>query len=208
MTRRRLLLSATAVLALAAFVPPQARAADITKTAADFVDALAARTIGILRNKSLDKDARVAALGRLFLDGFDVQAIGRFALGRYWTNALPREREEYLNVFKDFVVQTYAIRFNSYAGELFKVTGTQPDGDNGAIVTTDIGTPGEDPARVDWRVRQETIGLKIVDVVVEGVSLVITQRSEFAAVLESNSGNLAQLTAALKNKITQLKSHS
>jgi phospholipid transport system substrate-binding protein len=208
LTRRALLASTAAIFVLGALMPRMLLAADVTKEAAAFVSKLADHTIAILKDKSLGKDGRVHALGDVFLDGFDVQAIGRFVLGRYWTGASQPERDEYLGVFKDFVVQTYAIRFNSYAGEVFKVVGTAADGDNGALVTSNIGSPGEDPARVEWRVRQEPAGYKIVDVIVEGVSLAITQRSEFAAVLQANAGSVAKLTATLRDKINQLKTKS
>jgi phospholipid transport system substrate-binding protein len=208
LTRRTLLASATGALAAAAVAPGPGFAEDVTKPAVEFVASLADRTIKILKDKSLNKNGRVEALGNIFLDGFDVQAIGRFVLGRFWAQATPQERDAYLAAFKDFVVETYAIRFNSYAGEVFKVKGALPDGDLGALVTSEIGTAGEEPARVEWRVRKEQSGFKIVDVIVEGVSLAITQRSEFASVLQSNTGNLASLTAALREKIAQLKSKS
>jgi phospholipid transport system substrate-binding protein len=208
LTRRTLLASAAGTAIAAALRPRPALADDVTKPAIDFVSAIADRTIKILKNKSLDKAGRVDALGGVFLDGFDVPAIGRFVLGRYWAAANQQEREAYLAAFKDFVIQTYAIRFNSYAGEVFKVTGATVDGEKGALVSSDIGNPGEDPARVEWRVRQEPSGYKIVDVIVEGVSLVITQRSEFASVLQSNGGGIALLTTTLRDKTAQLKAKS
>ncbi len=208
MLTRRTLLASAAAAAGATLVPSFGSADDVTKPAVEFVTALADRTIKILKDKSLSKDGRVQALGAVFLEGFDVQAIGRFVLGRYWAAATPQEREAYLAVFKDFVVETYAIRFNSYAGEVFKVKGAAPDGDQGALVTSDIGNAGEDPARVEWRVRKEQGGYKIVDVIVEGVSLVITQRSEFASVLQANGGGIATLTSALRDKVAQLKTKS
>ena len=97
------------------------------------------------------------------------------------------------------------MRFNSYAGQSFSVTRAVPDGDNGAMVFTDIGQPGEEPARVQWRVRKAGSNIKIVDVIVEGVSLLVTQRSEFASVLQRNGGKVADLTQLLRDKIVQLK---
>jgi len=202
LSRRLMLLSSAALAALAPF---RLRAADITKPAADFVTALAERVIAILKNASLSREARVNALSDAFRDGFDVNTIGQFALGRYWRLASEAERKEYLDVFRHYVVQTYAVRFNSYAGESFVVTKSAPDGENGAMVHSDIGTPGEEPARVQWRVRQESGGLKIVDVIVEGVSLLVTQRAEFASVLQRNGGKVPLLSAMLRDKIVELQ---
>jgi len=204
-SRRNLLAWAAAASIGATLGGLDARADDIAAGASDFVSRLAERVIKILTAKRLDKDGRVRALSRVFLDGFDVRAIGRFVLGRYWRPASEAERTDYLAVFQDYVVQTYAVRFTSYAGEAFVVTKAIPDGEEGAIVFSDIGKLGEDPVHVQWRVRRTANGYKIVDVNVEGMSLVVTQREEFASVLQRHEGKVAALTALLREKIAQLK---
>lgn len=203
--RRTLLTSASVIFASLAFGPLGARANDIPESAGAFVQGLAERVINILKNKSLSKDDRVGQLAGVFLDGFDVRAIGIFVLGRYARSLSEQVRDEYLDTFKDYVVETYAVRFNSYAGEQFTVTKTTPDGEQGAWVFSDIGQSGEEPIEVQWRVRKRTNGYKIVDVVVEGVSLVVTQRSEFASVLQHNNGSVPNLISLLRGKIAELK---
>ena len=209
MWSRRSFLSRTIAASAATLVLPLvARAEDVPERAANFVKGLADEVIKILKNKSLGKDDRVRELARIFLEGFDVRAIGLFVLGIYARNASEDVRNKYIDAFKDYVVQTYAVRFNSYAGEDFIVTGSTADGDKGAWVVSNIATPGEEPVEVQWRVRSGSEGFKIVDVVVEGVSLVVTQRSEFASVLQRNNGNVPALTALLREKTDQLKKKS
>ncbi|HYB08729.1 MAG TPA: ABC transporter substrate-binding protein [Alphaproteobacteria bacterium] len=209
MWSRRAFLSRTIVALAASFGPPRlARANDVPEQAANFIKSLADEVIAILKNKSLGKDDRVRELARIFLEGFDVRAIGLFVLGTYARNLHEDERNKYIDTFKDYVVETYAARFNTYAGEDFIVTASTPDGEKGAWVFTNIGLPGDEPTEVQWRVRGTPDGFKIVDVVVEGVSLVVTQRSEFAAVLQRNNGSVPALTALLHQKIDQLKSKS
>lgn len=205
MQRRSFLGSVSLALAALALTPGGARAADITKQAGDFVQRLADQVIAILKNKGLGKDDRVKQLADMFLQGFDVRAIGIFVLGRYSRDLTDQVRNDYLETFKTYVVETYAVRFNSYAGEQFAVTKQSQDGDNGAWVFSDIGQKGEEPVEVQWRVRQVGADLKIVDVVVEGVSLIVTQRSEFASVLQHNNGSVPELTARLRDKIQELK---
>lgn len=207
-SRRNLLASAAAASIGATLGALGARADDIAEGASNFVSRLAERVIEILKDKRLDKDRRVSALSRVFLDGFDVRAIGRFVLGRYWRSASEAEQMDYLAAFQDFVVQTYAARFSSYAGESFVVTKANPDGEEGAMVFSDIGKPEGEPAHVQWRVRRTASGYKIVDVIVEGVSLIVTQREEFASVLQRHEGKVAALTALLREKIVQLKQQS
>jgi phospholipid transport system substrate-binding protein len=203
-----MLLASAAVCFGTALAPPVISAEDVSKGAAEFVQNLADRVIRILKDKSLGKDARVKALAAVFLDGFDVRAIGLFVLGVYGRKVSDAERASYLEAFKDYVVQTYAARFNTYAGESFVVTKATPDGETGAWVFSDIGKTGEEPTEVQWRVRRVAGSAKIVDVVVEGVSLVVTQRSEFASVLQRNNGSVANLTQLLRGKIVELQKKS
>jgi phospholipid transport system substrate-binding protein len=205
MQRRKFLGSVSLTLAAAAFGPRAARADDVPKAAAAFVQTLADQVIAILKNKSLGKDDRVNQLADVFLTGFDVRAIGLFVLGRFGRDLPLAERNDYLVTFKTYVVETYAVRFNTYAGEQFSVTKETPDGPDGAWVFSDIGQKGEEPIEVQWRVRKIQEGLKIVDVVVEGVSLIVTQRSEFASILQHNGGSVSKLTDLLRNKIQELK---
>jgi phospholipid transport system substrate-binding protein len=205
LNRRNLLLSAAAAAVGVLATPGRARAEDIPAAASEFVTVLADRVINVLKDKALSKDDRVKALAAVFLEGFDVRGIGLFVLGVYGHKASESERDTYLNVFREYVVQTYAVRFNTYAGESFLVTKAAPDGDIGAWVTTGIGQAGEEPTEVQWRVRKEPEGYKIIDVVVEGVSLLVTQRSEFSAVLQRNNGNIASLTELMRGKIVELR---
>src|ERR1700688_4536392 len=208
LNRRNLLLSVASAAVGALLLPRAARAEDIPAAASQFVTVLADKVINVLKDKVLSKDDRVKALADVFLEGFDVRGIGLFVLGVYGHRASESERASYLNVFKEYVVQTYAVRFNSYAGESFLVTKTAPDGDIGAWVTSGIGQTGEEPTEVQWRVRKEPEGYKIIDVVVEGVSLLVTQRSEFSAVLQRNKGNIATLTELMRGKIVELRAKS
>ncbi|MFI5021369.1 MAG: phospholipid-binding protein MlaC [Alphaproteobacteria bacterium] len=209
MIDRRIFLASAASAALGLLVAPRAgRAEDIPAAASEFVSQLAERVIRILKDKSLSKDDRVKALAAIFLDGFDVRAIGLFVLGVYGRRVSDSERDAYLDVFKEYVVQTYAVRFNSYAGESFHVSKTGPDGEAGAWVTSGIGKTGEEPTEVQWRVRKEQVGYKIIDVVVEGISLLVTQRSEFSSVLQRNNGNVASLTELMRDKIVELRQKS
>ena len=104
-------------------------------------------------------------------------------LGRYWRSATPQQRDEYLDLFREFVVATYAARFDAYAGETFDIVQVEPLDDRDSIVNTNMHASDGTPFRVDYRVRKTDAGLKIIDVMVEGVSLLVTHRSEIASVV-------------------------
>ena len=109
------------------------------------------------------------------------------------------ERSEYLGLFEDLIVNTYAIRFKSYSNEKIKLTGTASRGQT-AIVKSVIERGSQQPVRVDWRVTYPDGQYKIFDIVIEGVSMIQTQRSEFSSVIRRNGGRVAGLIATLKNR--------
>src|SRR5262249_39721530 len=131
---------------------------------------------------------------------FDVDSIARFVVGNYWRTASDAERTEYRKLFEDYVVAAYSARLSNYSGEQFQVRDEVPAGDD-TMVNSVIIRPTQPPAKVEWRVRKSPDGsLKIVDVVVEGVSMTITQRSEFSSVMQQ-TGGLAGLNAKLREKL-------
>jgi len=146
-------------------------------------------------------EQRDANFRRLFNDNFDVPAIGRFVLGRYWNSATPAERAEFLKLFEDLIVQYYSGRFRDYSGETFKIGEVRADRPGFYTVHSTVVLPRSSEAvRVDWRVREIDGAYKIVDVMVEGVSMAVTQRAEFASVIQSRGGKLSGLLDALREK--------
>ena len=162
---------------------------------ADFVKTLGERAIAVLTAEGSTPEGRRAQYRELLDEGFAVNTIGRFVLGRYWRAATPEERAEYLELFRDFVLDTYSQRLDSYAGETFAIIKSRPLDGLDTMVSTEIGGSNGPPIRVDYRVRSHKGDHKIVDVLVEGISLVVTQRSEFASVInrEGFEGLMARL---------------
>ncbi len=150
---------------------------------AQFVKALGERAIALLTSEGSTPEGRKQQYRKLLDEGFAVNTIGRFVLGPYWRAATREERDEYLVLFRDFVLDTYSQRLDGYAGETFDVIKSQPLDERDTMVSTEI-RGSEGPAiRVDYRVRSQEGIHKIVDVLVEGISLVVTQRAEFASVI-------------------------
>lgn len=170
------------------------------KPAADFVQGLGDRAIAVLADPKVNDAQAIEVFRDLLNKNFDVNTIGRFVLGRYWNTATPDQQKEYISLFERMIVDVYAQRFNQYAGETFKVTGAQAEGERDAIVTSQVLRPNGPPVNVAWRVRNRDGAFKIIDVVVENVSMSVTQRSEFASVIESNGGKFDALLNALRQR--------
>lgn len=154
--------------------------------AAGFIAWLAEQAIAVLRSDQGSLEQREAALRQLLVQGFDVAFIGRFVLGKYWRQVSTEQQHDYFELFREFLLKTYSRRLGGYAGETFAVTGARPAGRQDVIVETRIDRPSGGPIKADWRVRVIDRQYKIIDVAVEGVSMAVTQRAEFAAVIQNH----------------------
>lgn len=127
-----------------------------------------------------------------------MNTIGRFALGRYWRSASPAQQEEYLGLFESMIVEIYSRRFGDYNGEKFEILSARELGKTDVIVSSRIVPKNNVPIALDWRVRQKKGRFVIIDVMVEGVSMALTQRSDFASVIQRGGGNIDVLLNHLR----------
>lgn len=166
--------------------------------AKNFVDTMAQRGINFLGNPDLSAAQKTAEFEKLLSDSFAMKTIARFALGRYWRTASKQEQSEYLKLFEDMVLRVYAGRFTDYQGQSFEVAQTRAQGSRDTIVTTFIIPDNGNKIQIDWRVRYKNSKYKIVDVMVEGVSMALTQRSDFASVIQRGGGKVSVLLDHLR----------
>jgi phospholipid transport system substrate-binding protein len=185
-----------------AFALPAASAHAAPDAAVGFVDTMVNQALDLLRDKQMPKAERDQKFAAILTRDFDIPRISRFVLGRYWTTASDQERQEFAKLFERWVVRTYSARFADYAGETVKVEGAKPQTDTDVIVESEIIHPdGTPPAKVDWRVRQKDGTFKVVDIDVEGVSMALTEKEEFASVIQRNGGTVANLNTALQQNL-------
>ncbi len=197
-------LAAAASVALLALIAP-ARADDMARNAERFVAELAERASALLSDEATTPAERRDRFRDLFRESFDVPEVARFVLGRYWRRAKSEEREEYLQLFEALVVGTWAPRFAVYQRDRFEILGAHAaDGSNLTRVSSAFSFPDSDPMRIDWWVKGTASTYRIVDIVVEGVSMRVTHRSEFASVIRTHGGRLEGLLETLRKKTAQL----
>ena len=174
-------------------------ASEFSNGAEKFIQSLVNQAVPALSGKSLSDKERQYNFRKILRAYFDVDGIGKWALGRYWRKATKGERSEYLVLFEDLIVGTYANRFKNYSNEKLAVYGTTSRGQV-AIVNSHLKQDNQKPIRVDWRVKFPDGKYKIFDIIVEGVSMIQTQRSEFSSVIRRNGGKVSGLLAALRQK--------
>ncbi|MEQ9639532.1 MAG: ABC transporter substrate-binding protein [Alphaproteobacteria bacterium] len=204
MSTRRAFVAGLAALAFTAATPAQAK---VEAEARQFIEQLAQSTVDVVADRDASPATRTERLSHLLNRGFDTEVISRFVLGRHWRDASESERREFVALFHDYTVASYARRFEAYAGHRLEVTDARDQGgERGRIkvlVSSQLLRPTGAPVKVDWRVRQTAEGWRIYDVVVEGVSMVLTQRSEFSSVI-LRGGSIQGLLDQLRARTAQL----
>jgi phospholipid transport system substrate-binding protein len=184
-----------------AFAVPLAASAQSARPepaqASALIQNLANQAISTLQRSDLGLAEREAVFRDLLRHHFALPLLARFALGRHWRKASPGEQNDYQAVFSEFILKTYSRRLGGYSGEKFTVEGTKPAGKKDLMVKTTIVPPSGPPIKAGWRVRDMKNGYKIVDIVVVGVSMALTQRQEFDAVVSRRGvgGLIASLRA-------------
>jgi phospholipid transport system substrate-binding protein len=194
--RRRLVAIYVLLFGLLSLAAPRDAAAQDATT---FVAKLGQQAIQVL-GPSVPEAQRLGRFRELFRNDFDLMGIGQFVLGRYWRVATPQEQQEFLGLFHEYLVRAYSARLGQYSGEQFQVITARPYGAE-TIVTSQILRAGGAPVQVEWYLTSASGRFLITDVYVSGVSMKVTQRDEFAAVIQRSGGRVAGLIAELRHKL-------
>ena len=199
---RRAFIAATLMVALVIAAGGEHVAAQDDRAVA-FVRSIGADVIAILGNKDSSTFAeREATFRDLMVRGFDVPLVTRFVLGRHWKAATAAQRREFAAIFLDFLARVYASRFDSYSygGETLTVHSAIADESGDTIVRARVTRPsGADPVELDFRVRPKDRTHKVVDLYVEGISMLLTHRAEFSSVV--NRDGIDGLLRGLRARI-------
>jgi phospholipid transport system substrate-binding protein len=185
-----------------ALVAAPAGADDANPAASAYMQSLGSKAIHELTDPGVPQAERQARFRALLEGHFDIPAIAKFTLGRYWRTATEEQRTDFIQLFEDFIVQSYSTRFAEYHGESFRVAGSNTDERGGTIVHSKVDMLSSEDVRVDWHLREVTGTFTVVDIAIEGVSMGMTLRSEFASVIQSQGG-VAGLLDVLRVKNAQ-----
>ncbi len=182
--------------------PMKASAAPLEDGAKKFIDKLGADAIGVLSKQDLSQADREKQFDRIFVGYFDVKTIGRFVLGKHWATATKAQQDEYMKLFKQMVVRIYSERFKEYTNEKIEVRNAVAKDKRDVFVSSQIVFEGgRPPIAIEWRVRKKEEGYKVIDVSIEGVSMSVTQRSDFTSIVDSNGGDVEALLAQMRAKV-------
>ena len=177
-------LLAALALSLSLLLPSLAQAD--AKGAETFATSIGNDALQVLSTNKGDA-AQLAELQQLFARTVDTDWIAQFVVGRTWRTMNETQKSAYKTAYKDFLINHYTANFKEYTkGTSFSVTGSKPLKADTNLVTVTIKRKGEQDVTVNYRVREMAGTYKVTDIIVEGVSLLTTQRAEFSSVIQKN----------------------
>ncbi len=181
----------------AAQIEPNRAIAFIQTTGNALVDALNSTSMTLQQRRD-----RVAAILR---QAVDMEGTGRFILGRWWRIATPAEQQEYLRLFEETLIRNLASRFGEFQGVRFSLGRSQQRTEDDVLVTTVVERPGSAALNLDWRVAEIGGQPRVVDLVAEGTSLRLTQRSEYSSVVQRGGNQVSALLVAMRGQLQQMQ---
>ncbi len=181
-----------------AAVPRGATAQD---AAAAFIQNLGNDAIQVL-GPSVPPAQRTAHFRRLFEEDFDLPDAARFVLGPNARRLTPEQNQEFVTIFGEYLAQAYSKRLAEYGGEPFHVTGSRQNGAE-SVVSSQIQRRNSAPVEIDWHVSDRDGRWQVTDVYVDGVSMKVTHRQEFASIIQRNGGRPETLIPALRQQLRE-----
>ena len=164
-----------------------------------FVENLGKQVIEKVSNVNLSESERIVNFRNLYLDAFDNYYISRFVLGQYWKRLDSNMRKQFVESFNNYIVTTYAPKFKGWEGT-FKATDSLLENNYYNVKMNVLNKDGP-TLKFMWKIYlDKNKNFKILDVNIDGVSMLVTQRAEFMSVIKNNPKGVIGLIEAMKKK--------
>jgi phospholipid transport system substrate-binding protein len=150
---------------------------------------------------SIPAAQRLDGIRNLFRSSFDVTPMTEFVLGRYRLIATPQQVRDFFSLYQEYTVQIYGRQLGQLAGAQLALQNARSLTSE-TIVSSNITVPSGGSYRVDWYAVDRGGAYKISDLVIEGVSIKMTQRNEVARWIEINGGGFASALAVLRQQLS------
>ena len=168
-----------------------------------YIEEVGQQAINILKTPIEDLKTRELLFAKMLNNNFDKKLIHRAVLGRASKGAAKTELDRFGIAFDKHIVKVYASQLGVYSNQLFIIDKAFKKGKKDTIVSTHIEHETAPPLRIDWRLRDRGEGIKIIDIAIEGVSLLATKRADFGASIKK--GGLHALIIDLETKNAENK---
>ena len=172
------------------------------EVAEDLIRDVSSNAIEILSSEENNEDEKFEAFRILLDENVNTNLIAKFVIKKYWKDLTSKQQKEFTNLFKIYIIKSYSLKLNSYSGEIISITGSKKLNEKYILVNSKVSKEEQNTGiEVDWRVKIEDEKMKIVDLVVEGISLAVAQRAEFTSIMENNNDDIEVLLLKLQNFI-------
>jgi phospholipid transport system substrate-binding protein len=186
------------LIALALLALPGSTVAQAASAPEVVVEQMAGQALEVLRDKSLDTTAKRGRLEEIVYRNIDFETLSKLVMARNWRKLSPSQKQEFMREFKKHLSTTYGNNVDNYRNESVKILGQREEKRGDVTVKSKIVRGGTDDVIVDYRLRQRDGDWRIIDVVVEGVSLVANFRSQFQDIM--SNGGADRLLELLREK--------
>jgi len=171
--------------------------------AVKYIENVGQQAINILKTPIEDLQTRELLFEKMLNNHFDKKLIHRAVLGKASKGASELELIRFGKAFDKHIVKVYASQLGVYSNQLFIIDKAFKKGKKDTIVSSHIEHETAPPLRIDWRLRDRGEGTKIIDIAIEGVSLLATKRADFGASIKK--GGLHSLIIDLETKNAENK---
>ena len=169
-----------------------------------FVQSTVNRASAIL-TKSISKQDKMNELKLIAKDTVDIKGIGLYTLGSFRKSLSESQKNEYSSLFENYFLKTFSSRLSEYTNPKIDVTDKKVLNKNYTIVNSIlVGTSERPEVKIDWRIYTKNPDSPLIrDLIIEGLSLVRTQKEEFSSILNSNNGDINSLFKVLEQFIVK-----
>ena len=159
-----------------------------------FVSSFTEAAISVLSSDTMSESEKTETFTNLVMSSIDLPLISKFVLARSWKESSDDQKQRYLIAFKDYFVNSYANKLDQYSGEKIAIIDSEEAGKY-VIVNSNIVREGTDTLKINlkWRLLNRDSQIKIIDLNIEGISIIIAQREEFQSFLANNNYDLDKL---------------
>jgi len=159
------------------------------------------RELTIISDLNLTELEQKKRLVLLFEKYVDVNIIARAVLGRAWLKASTAQKAEFISTFKEYASNKYGRQFSEFKGTKLKIQKSRDTGTKaGILVSSYLTIPGRDSVKVIWQVSDGSGLTKLIDIKVEGVSMLSTERQEIRSKLKKASGSIKKLIIEMQKE--------
>lgn len=191
--------AAALVVVVSSLAAPGVRAATESEAGARAVIAeTVEEVLAVLRNKSVPSEDRIRSLEQIVYGRFDLYVMSRLVLARNWKRFSEEQKEQYVAEFKQYLTNSYGARIDRYDQQEVNIIGEREEPRGDVVVQTKILGGEFEGALVDYRLRKQGSEWRVIDVVIEGISMVSNYRDQFKSIVSSGGPEL--LLEKLKEK--------